>query len=104
VVYWRKDGDRDTVYKGLQSLGVYAVQKAAKLPAATNALWFGTDVDVETAKTIANELLRSGVKLNYFGYFADRSSKISTIEIGHSAANLNGPQLTVADIARFSAK
>jgi cell division protein FtsB len=105
IQFFPKDVDKDKVTAALHELGFKLDQRSAKVPdVATNAIWFGTDVNPEDAKLVAYTLMRAGIQIKSFERFNDSSGgyngvpKTSLIQVGANRALVNDRSLTVDEI------
>jgi hypothetical protein len=60
---WTKDVDQERVRAALERLGFTMRVRAALLPDATNAVWFGEPVPLDDVKLVALALMRAGIQV-----------------------------------------
>jgi hypothetical protein len=109
VEYFPKNVDGNKVEAALTELG-FTVRKPAAIVSSisTNAVWFGSPVDVEDVKLVALTLIRAGVQIRAIRPIQDyivNKRDLPLIQVGADASILNDPPLSVAAIqsaSRFS--
>jgi hypothetical protein len=100
IEYFWKNVDYNKVEEALRQLGFKVTVKEQINDLATNALWFGTQVNQEDAKLVAYTLIRAGIQFKGIRYFRPTSPRANTalIQIGSDPALVNKPALTVDEI------
>jgi hypothetical protein len=100
VIYFPKDIDPDIIRSTLQNLGFNSEIGKAEISDATNAIWFGSKVNVEDVKLVAYTLIRAGVKIKTIRPFRASSprERTSIIQVGADKNYTNKPDLSVDEI------
>ena len=103
VQYFPKDVDGNKVESALMELGFTLDKRRAPLPGVpTNAIWYGSPVNIEDAKLVALTLVRAGIQIKAIRPFADYSPRrdVALIQVGGDVALLNSPAMSVDSIRK----
>lgn len=85
IQYFPKDVDGEKVYMALEELNFMVSEGNANLPkSATNALYYGTNVDEESIKLVVLTLIRAGVDIKGIFKFTNGTNREHIIQIVHS--------------------
>jgi hypothetical protein len=99
VEYFPKDVDPTIVRSRLEALGISLDTSASQLPGVpTNAIWVGSDVDVNTVKAVAYTLIGAGIELKMIRQFNNSQGREYVIQVGGDGECVNRPTLTVGKI------
>jgi len=99
VQYFPKNVDPAVVRSRLEALGISLSTSASQLPGVpTNAIWFGSGVDINTAKAVAYTLIGAGVELKMIRQFNNSQDRERIIQVGGDGECVNRPTLTVEKI------
>ncbi len=101
VQYFPKDVDPDVVQSTLQKLGFnFKVSKANVLSIPTNAIWFGSKVNIEDVKLVAYTLIRAGVQIKTIKPFRGESANswASLIQVGADGDYVDSSALRISEI------
>ncbi|TRU32484.1 MAG: hypothetical protein EWV50_21940 [Microcystis aeruginosa Ma_MB_F_20061100_S20] len=99
VQYFPKNVDPNIVKSRLEALGVKLNTSASQLPGVpTNAIWFGSGVDMNTVKAVAYTLIGAGVELKMIRQFNNSQGREYLIQVGGDGECINRPTLTVERI------
>lgn len=99
VQYFPKNVDPNIVKSRLEALGVNLNTSASQLPGVpTNAIWFGSGVDMNTVKAVAYTLIGAGVELKMIRQFNNSQGREYLIQVGGDVECVNRPTLTVEQI------
>jgi hypothetical protein len=98
IEYFLKDVDQRKVLGAIQDLGfkVKPISPIGNTP--TNAIWFGSKVDVEDVKLVAYALVHAGVNIKDIRPFAISEGREDVIQIGGRPAAVGKTSLTVEQI------
>jgi hypothetical protein len=98
VEYFLKDVDQEKVLGAIQDLGfaVKPIEPIGNTP--TNAIWFGSQVDIEQVKLVAYALVHAGVNIKDIRPFARSEGREGTIQIGGRPGAVDKPALTIEQI------
>jgi hypothetical protein len=104
VEYFPKDIDSVIVKSTLETLGFNSKIGKAKNSLSTNAIWFGSNVNIEDVKLVAYTLIRAGIQIKTIRPFNDNSSNIhaSLIQVGADVNYENKSPLSVDKIRKTS--
>jgi hypothetical protein len=104
VEYFPKDIDSVVVKSTLETLGFNSKIGKAKNPLSTNAIWFGSNVNIEDVKLVAYTLIRAGIQIKTIRPFRDDSSNAHTslIQVGTDRNYENKSPLSVNKILKTS--
>jgi hypothetical protein len=100
VVYFPKDIDPNIIQSTLRNIGFNSEIGKAKNSDSTNAIWFGSNVNIEDVKLVAYTLIRAGVKIKTIRPFSESSSnrRTSLIQVGADRNYINKSDLSVEEI------
>jgi len=99
IVYFEKEADRGMVIEVLETLPPSVVTiKSTNSTDATNAMWYGSNIDRERVNELAIKLLNAGVSLQFVGPFRNSSNKSEIVEIGTSKFQQRHIVLTVDEV------
>lgn len=101
VQYFPKNVDPEVIRLTLEQLGFNLQIKQPKvLDIPTNALWFGSNVNLEDVKLVAYTLIRAGVKIKTIKPFRGNPGEpwASLIQVGADGDYVNSPVLSVDEI------
>jgi len=100
VQYFAKEVDQQIVDSVLKALKFNVKVGAAPLPGlATNAIWFGEQVQPAQVKLVAYTLIRAGVRIRVIRPFRDpKGGRARLIQVGSDAAYAAAPPFTVQQI------
>jgi cell division protein FtsL len=101
VQYFPKDVDPAVVLTTLKKLGFkFKISQPNVLDIRTNAIWFGSKVNMGDVKLVAYTLIRAGVKVQTIKPFRGNPTEpwASLIQVGADSDYVNKPALTVLDI------
>ena len=100
VMYYTKDFDKNIVVSLLKNLG-FKFEISESNPnlknEPTNAVWFGSNVNIEDVKIVASTLIGAGLQIKTIQP-SQKPQSASTIQVGHSVASKDRPLLTVEQI------
>ncbi len=100
VEYFPKDVDNGVVEKALRSLDYQLIllpTVVVDLP--TNSIWFGSEVNIEDVKLVAETLISSGVQIRAIQPFAKKAVFSDLlIQVGANQKIQNRPSLTLEEI------
>jgi hypothetical protein len=105
VQYFPKDVDPVIVQSTLQKLGFnLKVSKANISDIPTNAIWFGSKVNIEDVKLVAYTLIRAGVQIKTIKPFRGNPAEAwaSLIQVGADGDYVDKPALSVSEIRNAS--
>jgi hypothetical protein len=104
VEYFPKDIDSVIVKSTLRNLGFNSKIGKAKNSLPTNAVWFGSKVNIEDVKLVAYTLIRAGIQIKTIKPFNDNSSDThaSLIQVGADGNYENKLPLSVDEIRNTS--
>jgi hypothetical protein len=102
VEYFPKNVDENRVESALTELG-FTLRKPAAIvqQIPTNAIWFGSPVDIEDVKLVALTLIRAGVQIRSIRPIQDylvNKKDLPLIQVGADSSVVNDPPLTVEQI------
>lgn len=102
---WTKDVDQERVRAALERLGFTMRVRPALLPDATNAVWFGTPVQLDDAKLVALALMRAGIQVRSIRPLQDWLPSHTTALVQAGAFRDAGvcPPYKVADVLAATA-
>jgi hypothetical protein len=106
VEYFPKNVDENKVEAALTELGFTLRKPAAivqRIP--TNAIWFGSPVDIEDVKLVALTLIRAGVQIRSIKPIQDylvNKKDLPLIQVGADSSVVDDPPLTVEAIRAAS--
>ena len=99
VQYFPKNVDPTIIKSRLEALGVSLNTSSSQLPGVpTNAIWFGSGVDVNTVKAVAYTLIGAGVELKMIRQFNNSQGREYLLQVGGDGECVNRPTLTVEQI------
>lgn len=101
VQYFPKDVDPDIVQSTLKKLGFnFKVSKPNISNIPTNAIWFGSNVNIEDVKLVAYTLIRAGVQIKTIKPFKGNPAepRASLIQVGADGDYVNSLALSVSEI------
>lgn len=99
VQYFPKNVDPAIVRSRLEALNISLDTSVSQLPGVpTNAIWFGSEVDVKTVKAVAYTLIGAGVELKMIRQFNNSQGRERLIQVGGDRECVNRPTLTVEQI------
>jgi hypothetical protein len=100
VVYFPKDIDPNIIQSTLRNIGFNSEIGKAKNSDSTNAIWFGSNVNIEDVKIVAYTLIRAGVKIKTIRPFSESSPnrRTSLIQVGADRNYINKSDLSVDEI------
>ena len=106
VEYFPKNVDENKVEAALTELG-FTLRKPAAIvqQIPTNAIWFGSPVDIEDVKLVALTLIRAGVQIRAIRPIQDylvNKKDLPLIQVGADSSVVNDPPLTVEQIQAAS--
>src|SRR5262249_11627339 len=96
--YFLKDVDQEKVLNAIKDLGFNAKSTAPVGNTPTNAIWFGSQVDIEDVKLVAYALIHAGVNIKDIRPFAKSEGREDVIQIGGRPAAVEKPPLTIEQI------
>jgi len=98
IEYFLKDVDQKKVLSAIQDLGfkVKSIPPFGTTP--TNAIWFGSHVDVEEVKLVAYALIHAGVNIREIKPFLKSEGREGVIQIGGLPRAVEKPPLTIEQI------
>src|SRR6185503_1099795 len=95
VEYFLKDVDQEKVLSAIQDLG-FAVKRIDPIGnTPTNAIWFGSQVDIEHVKLVAYALVHAGVNIKDIRPFKTSEGREDKIQIGGRPVAVDKPPLTI---------
>jgi len=99
VQYFPKNVDPAIVRSRFEALGISLNTSASQLPGVpTNAIWFGSGVDVNTVKAVAYTLIGAGVELKMIRQFNNSQGREHLIQVGGDRECVNRPTLAAEEI------
>ncbi len=101
VQYFPKNVDPTIVRSRLEALGfnVNLVNPKSQLQnTPTNAIWFGSKVDIDSVKAVAYTLIGAGVQLKAIRQFNNSQGREQVIQVGGDVECVDRPALTVKQI------
>jgi len=100
VQYFPKDVDPTIVNSRLEALGNVKVSptRSQLQEVPTNAIWLGSEVDINTAKAVAYTLIGAGVEIKIIRRFSNSQGRERVIQVGGDVECINRPPLTVEAI------
>lgn len=99
IKYFPKDVDGQKVYSALEELD-FNVSEGTPIyhNKATNALYYGSNVDMESIKLIVLTLLRAGVKIEGLLKYKNNNGKENLIQVVHSGNVTKSTKLEVENL------
>ena len=104
VEYFPKDVDNGVVEKSLRTLDYQLILlPTVVVDVPTNSIWFGSEVDIEKVKLVAETLINSGVEIKAIRPFSQKVAFSDLlIQVGADPEMENRRSLTLEEIRRKS--
>jgi len=98
IEYFLKNVDQARVLSAIQDLG-FKVKPVPPIGiTSTNAIWFGSRVDIEDVKLVAYALIHAGVSIREIKPFLKSEGRERVIQIGGLPRAADKPPLTIEQI------
>jgi hypothetical protein len=99
VQYFPKDVDPNIVRSRLEALGFTLTTPTTEVRnTPTNAIWFGSNVDIDSVKAVAYTLIAAGVELKMIRQLDNSQGRERVIQVGADASCVDNPTLTTEGI------
>lgn len=99
VQYFPKDVDGEIVRRAIEELGFRMVEAAPEVTTVpTNAIWFGSEVNLRDVKLLAFTLMRAGLQLKIIRPYQEEQGRSQLIQVGADASYAAAAPLTVQEI------